>query len=503
MIKQETVLTATSIVLERVNNSKAIADNCGPLIRGLNQSVLSLEGYTLENLAVAIPKNTGEGSEHTVLIEEASNSISAIVRASLGVIGSHIIPACDIIERHIKEMHNKNQTIDYIFRELTINPTYLNSALLQSPVFQVEPDADFQAGVAFKVAGTKMGTWPELTAPEIANLCKEALSYPEIVEVFSDEETVKCGYNAVHDLPYWLFRGNDTVRVQDVKLEAKDLHRLIVTNVILHKLDAMEQPLDGVDGISLEDYRANIARLKRFVKTVLFRARATLEILIARGIEIVNDDVKYEVCKDNYSPFDGTKVMCGEVDVIYTKEIEDFFEASDNASLTEVVAGMVLMRKVGKDASGENFIARVPDYMGAWKAYLLAAETTLTANIRKSATRSVNDAIQRIATESPWKEFLEQSDGPTANVVKLQKALVAAGGYIEVLSAPTFVADVIDGRQRVAASIIAPRLAKVLGVPLAEKVLLENINEDCSCQEKQRKALSRAMVKVVLEYMMK
>lgn len=503
MIKQETVLTATSIVLERVNNSKAISDECGPLIHGLNQSVLSLEGYTLGNLAVDIPKNTGEGSEHTVLVDEAANTISAIVRASLGVIGTHIIPACDIIERSVKEMYNKNQTVDYLFRELRINPTYLNSALLNSPVFQIEPDADFQAGVAFKADTTKMGSWPELTAPEIANLCKEALSYPELVEVFSDEETVLSGYRGVHSLPYWLFNNSDTQRVHDVKLEAKDLHRLIVTNVILHKLDSMEQPLDGVDGISLEDYRTNISRLKRFVKTVLFRARSTLEILIARGIEIVNDKVKYEVCKDGYSPFDGMKVLCGEVDVIYTKEIEDFFEASDSASLTEVVAGMVLLRKLGKDASGENFIARVPGYMGAWKDYLMTAEAGLTANIRKCATRAINDAIQRIATESPWKEFLEQSDGPTANVVKLQKALVAAGGYIEVLSAPTFIADVIDGRQRIAASIIAPRLAKVLGVPLAEKVLLENINEDCSCQEKQRKALSRAMVKVVIEYMMK
>lgn len=503
MIKQETVLTATSIVLERVDNSKAISDNCGPLIQGLNQTVLSLEGYTLDNLATDIPKNTSEGSEHTLLVEESSNSIAAIIRASLGVIGSHIIPACDTLESYLKDMYNKNKTIDYIFRELCITPTYLNSDLLNSPVFQIEPDPEFQSGVGFKVDTTKMGTWPELTAAEIANLCKEALSYPEIVEVFSDEETVKRGYSGVYAMPYWLFNNNDVARVQDVKLEAKDLNRLIVTNVILHKLDAMEQPLEGVDNISLEDYRANINRLKRFVKTVLYRARATLEILIARGIEIVNDQTKYEVQKETYSPFEGMKIIHGDVEVVYTKEIESYFESSSTSSLTEVVAGMLLLRKTNANVSGDNFLSRVDTYMSAWKDYLTTIEAGTIANIRKCATRAVNDAIQRIATESPWKEFLEKTDGPTANVVKLQKLLNDAGGYMEVLSAPTFIADVIDGRKRVAASIIAPRFAKVLGVPLAEKVLLENMNEDCSCQEKQRKALSRAIVKVVLEYMMK
>lgn len=503
MIKQETVLTATSIVLERVDNSVSISDSCGPLIHGLNQSVLSLEGYTLDNLATDIPKNTGEGSEHTVLIEESANSISAIVRASLGVIGTHIIPACDALENTLKDLYSKNQTIDYIFRELRITPTYLNIDLLKSPVFQIEPDSEFQSGVGFNTNTTKMGTWPELSAPEIANLCKEALSYPEIVEVFSNEEDVKRGYSAIHTLPYWLFKNTDVTRVQDVKLEVKDLHRLIVTSVILHKLDSMEQPLDGVDGITLEDYRANISRLKRFVKTVLYRARTTLEIFAQRGIEIVNDETKYEVCKDEYSPFTGLKILTGEVEVVYTKEIEDFFESSTEASLTEVVAGMALLRKANSDASGDNFLGRVSGYMGAWKTYLQNVDAGLVGNIRRVGTQRIGETLKRIANEGVWKDFLDNAEGGMANVVKLQNALNAAGGYAEVLTSPSFIADVIDGRKRVAGSIIAPRLAKVLGVPLAEKILIENINEDCSCQEKQRKALSRAMVKVVLEYMMK
>lgn len=503
MITQDTVLTATPIAMEKIPASVRLADSAGPLIQGLCQSTVTLDGYTLENIAVALPKATEGDTEHTVLNETSAESIASVIRQSLGVISSHIVPACDLIERRLKDCFNKNRVVDYIFESFRVNPTIIDPALLNSAVFQVEPDPELAGGMILNFKALKNATWPELTAPEIRNLCKEVMSYPEIAAVFESDEDVISAYEGLIHSPYWLYKdGYESVKISNLDVKVSDLNRLVILNCILYKLDSQDEPMDDVTGITLEDYRHGIRTLKRLTKTLMAQMKTKLGGFITAGLTFAKDELSYKKVDDKYSPFYGMRVLNGNVDISYSEEMGKYFENSDSISLSEVAVGMALAKVGGIIVPGQTIIDRIPGYVELYNKYLQEVTVALMTNIRSYAGERVRDAMIEISKLGSWEEYLNGLEG-NSNVTKLENLLGRSGGYMELLTSPEFIANIQEDRKRVLNTVLAVRFADILGVPIASKILANNLDTDCSCQEKQRKALSKAIVQVVLDTLVK
>lgn len=500
MIKQETVLTATPIALERVPQSFKLYDRVNPIIQGLTNATLSVDGYSMDDIAVKLPKNTEGECEHTELMGGVVDRIAPIIRQSMTAISECVIPTCDRLEKALKSCSDRNKLIDYVFDYFRIEPTVIPRALMESMAFDVTPDSDMLNGMLYSFPDFPAITVPDLTAAEIRGLASQALVYPELVEVFNDDESVKCGYHAIFDAPYWLFQGDSKkVDVRRLEIEPANLNSLIVMNVLLYKLTADDEPLKDLMGIELEQYRRHLASLKRLVSTLMVLTKKRLNILISQGIVIDKRKVTYSVGKDDsYSSFNKAYVVSGNAGVFVSEEVLEFLSSSDKYSLTEVVLGMLLHEFTKAPfIPGNGVMDRIPGYAELTEKYYTSLGIVLSNNIKVTARNAINDAIIELASGPIWKEYLDGQDGLN-NVSKLEKILAADSGYLEMLTSPTFISKVVSDNLRIANTVIAPRLANGLGAPIAAEILENNMHEDCTSQEKQRKILAKAIAKVVV-----
>lgn len=503
MINQNEVLTATSVVLERIPASFKLIDQVNPLIQGLAQATVTLDGYGLKELPIKLPENTGPDTEHTALQKEAAESISTVIRQSLGIIGKMIVPACDIFESALTSCDNKNAVVDRLFGSVRLEMLYIDPALLSSPVFQIEPDAEFANGITIDLLNMDIGNWPELTAGQIRGICKDVMQYPEIAAAFDSEQDVIEGYKALSSKAWWLAGDDPTkVSVRSFNYSTRNLNSLIVLNSLLYKLSSQDGPLGDVTNITLDNYRGYINKLKRFTRTLLCKMKELLQANATYGITLQNNNISYQESTDTYSPFKGEKVLEGDVTVSYSKEMADFFSNSDTYSLSEVVVGMLLAEKTKAVIAGEGFVNRIPGYVELYTKYFENLRLAMLNNIRTTAGYAINDAVYKIVEIPEWKEFLSSQEGMN-NINKFVEALNKAGGFRDMLSSPEFISSLHERRTRVANTILAVRLANVLGVPIASSILSENIDADCSTEEKQRTSLAKAIVKVILGKLIK
>ena len=506
MIKQETILTATPIALERVPQSFRLYDKVNPLIQGLSSTALSIEGYSLDDIAVKLPKNTEGDSEHTQLINASIDRISPIIRQSLSVISQYVIPTCDILENALKNCDNRNRLIDKIFRSFHVYPKVLDRNLLSSIAFDLEPDNGLLNGVLFTPVADlehdKIDV-PNLKANAIRELVKESLTYSELAEVFNNDDDVEEAFLTLFKNKYWLYNGqNKDIDVRTIDIDVSKLNKLIILNVLLYKLDAQETPLEDLTGISLEQYRRHIATLKRFVKTLMVMTKRKLQGFLDQGITIFKSDVKFEVMDNEYSPFKKTKVLRGDVGVFISKEMADYFNASEQYNVTEIILGLELINKgFGTSSKASNIIDRFPDLIQTVHQYYTVLGSAMNTNIRIEAGNVIRETIVELAKGPIWKEYLDSLEGNN-NTNKLEKMLAGDTGYNELLTSPHFISKICEGTVRVANTIIAPRLANGLGAPIAAEILTNNLTEECGCEEKQRKLLASSIAKVVIEKLM-
>lgn len=507
MIKQDVVLTATPIALERIPQTFRLFDKVNPVIQGLSSTALSMEGYTLNDIATKLPENTDGESEHTQLQAASVDRIAPVIRQSLSAISHYVIPTCDTLEKALKQCPDRNRLIDYVFNSFQIKPLVLDRNLLNSIVFDIEPDSDLLNGMLFTPAvstNTHSIQFPELTATEIRALVKESLSYPEIAEVFEDNEIVESAFRTIWNTNYWLYKGNHKqIDVRSIEIDADDLYKLIAMNVILFKLDSDEDPIGDLTGIDLETYRRHISSLKRFIKTLMITTKRRLNIFMDQGLSILNRTATFDLNTDEYSPFNGTKVISGSVNVFVSKEMAEYFNNSEEFSLTEMTLGLVLNGfSFGEVAKQSNIVERFPSLTTTVQNYYQTLSNALNKNIRVAAKQIIQDTIISLANGPVWKDYLDSLEG-TSNTNKLEKILNTGGeNYNEMLTSPHFIGEVISGRIRIANTMLAVRISNGIGAPIAAEILENNLNEDCSCEEKQRKVLAKSIAKVVIKKLM-
>lgn len=502
MIGQNEILTATAVVEEKLPLNTDLSNIVGSLIKGLTMSTVSLDGLTEENLVTELPVITGEGSEHTELLKASVEKISAAIRQSLSVISTHVIPACDIIEKHIKEVSSEDTITDNIVYSIDLNFTSFQKELFNSNFLPTELSDDYLKGVLFDPnAFNKIGDFPRLKPNEIRALISEVSVLPELKEIIESDSTLTFAWDLIKYPNLSKHKDvNGFVNLKDVIIEPYLFKEYLVALLIFTKLDGMEDPLEGVTGVELETYRENITKLKRFFKCIVYLNVKNLKVIESQGIVIFKENIKYNICDNKKDIFYGSKVLTGNVSVGYSEEIGEFVSNSSDYSLSEVVIGMLYAKATGKQFIPTTIIQDIPKYQEFYKEYLNELTTKALLNIKILVNSNIEKAFDEIAQMEVWDTFISKEFENASNKgYKLEQLLDKVGGYKELLVNPKTVKDVCSGNLRIANTVMASRFAEVIGAPIASEILLENINSDCSCPLKQQKVLAKAITKAVVK----
>ena len=500
MISQKTVLTAMPIVLERVPQDFKLIERANPIIQGLSSTALTIEGYDLDNLATRLPEATSGDSEHTVLSAGVVTEIAAIIRQSMSAISEYVTPTCDALEEAIKKGVSLNSITDEVYNQFTMRITVIPQALLDSLVFNIVPDQQFLNGTIFDHSICWKIQFPELNADEIRSLCKEAIVVPELHEIFDCDQTLERAYSFLQRKIPLPGCNDSSIDLRSIDVKPSELNVLIVLNAILYKLANDDKPLEGVTGVDLDTYNNTINRMKNFVKTLLFITKDRLLVSLSNGLCVDSKEVNYVKSELDFSAFKGMRVLSGWVEVALTDTTAEIFNTSEKFSLSETILGLVLQRIKGVQIKTNDFGSNLEFFSKAARDYIDELSVGANVNIRNIAKRDLELTIHEMSNGPIWKEYLDTLDG-SANPSKLYKIL--GEDIIDRLSNPTFIAQIVEGKQRVANTLVAVNIAKGIGAPIAANIMEDNINSDCSCQEKQRKVLSSAIAKVVVGTLLK
>lgn len=506
MISQKAVLTATPVVLERVPAGVKLYDKTSEIVQGLTNATLSVEGYTLDNIATELPENTKEASEHSTQLELVVESIAPIIRQSMSAIAKYVIPTCDRFEAALKQSFDQDKLMDYVFGYANINPFIVSRSLMNSIVFDVTPDPDLLNGMLYSYPDLDNVSVKEYTAGAVKGLVAEVINTPELSKVFESEEDVLGGFEALFRPVWWLVGNNPngkSIDVRNIVIEPVHLNKLIILNTLLYKLSSLDEPLDGILGLSLEDYRRHIASLKRYISTLMVLTKRRITMLLEQGIVFAKaNSYGYDFINDEYSSFNKARVIRGDIGVYVSEEVLDFFSESDTYSLSETVLGMILAKEKNVSFPSNGILERVPAYAELLKQYYEELRTALSNNIRTCSKNALRDAVIDLANNGLWKDYLDGIEGQN-NTSKFESLLEKEGGYLDILTNPSFVSSVVSGNRRIANTVVAVRLANALGAPIAAEILENSLSVDASSQEEQRINLAKSIAKAVVSKLLK
>lgn len=498
MLRVEDVLTATPVVLEKIPKEFSLSEKANGIIQGLNASCVSLDGYSLDDIATKLPANTKEGSEHDMLMNETITKVAGAIGESLRVIKDCVIPSCDIIEKRIKEIGSVATLKDLIYAKLLLKFYNVPNTFFDSPLFPSAPDNDYGKGVLFSVNNfTALGTWPEKSYEEILQFISPASSFPELQVALQDQNAVLKAWGSLGNIPYWLNLSGVDVDARRVNTGIGTINTLIVLTLIVNKLTLDDNPYAGVTNVGLENYRLYLGRIKRFLETLLCYAKQRLTSALANGLYLEAHNVKLEQCVDNQSQFFGGDVLSGEVCVVYNDTIADFISNSDDYSLTSIVTGMLYAEAKGMKPPAGDLINNFSFYKDAELQYSEPLKTKVIVNVRNSASNQINTALHELANGVLWKDYLSE-DGKYPNpAYRLDDLIKLNGGFINKVLVDSVIDDIRTDKLKVANTAVAPVLADVLGAPIAAEILRDNMNNGQMSAEQQRKLLGKAVAKVV------
>lgn len=503
MIKTETVLTATPVVLKVLPEDYSLHDHVGNVVKGLDEIAAAYGRYTLDNIATALPVATHDESQHELIMAECTTKIAGAIRQSLNAIKTYVIPSCDKIEKAIKSVGGEHTTEDLMFAKLYLDFVHIGNEFFESPVFPDAPDAGYGSDVLYNVENiTKLGIWPELSYSDILDYIPEANNYPELVGALSDSDAVQQAWKALGKPSYWLGTVGSSLNAKNVEV-VNHLKPLIVLTLLVNKFASMEDPAKGVTDISLEEYRAKMNSTKRFLNTVLYYTRRRLGLALAGGIVTIKNDLKFEECTDYKSQFFGTHVLNGGCTVVYNDSIAEYFAHSPTYSLSEIAVGMLLSDAKGMRPKAVGFLANVPFYDGVVKTYIKDLSIAVNRNIDVSSKKAITHAIGELANSPLWAEYLSQ-EGKYKNLgYRLEDLLKEHGGIIDMLCVPGINKRIRCGELCVANTEASVVFAKAIGAPIAAEILRKNISSEHLSIERQRKVMAKAITHYIVNMLTK
>lgn len=501
MIPQSTILVVTPIAMEVDQKGTVLSEGSSDIIKGLNDTTASLGGFTPDNIATELPDYTKLVPEHTEVMDMVSTKLAEIIRSSLYVISKYVKPILKEADKEIARNLNVQNVVDLSFDYLNVEMVNMEPDFLSSPFCPTELPNTLKETSKVALNELLKGNWADdKTGEELIELIRvdSAVLYTffespdEVLEVYRRIFVNK----AWHDFFSSVSIQNGVVDVmhQDSYHIGK-FRAIVIANLLVNKLCAMEDPMEGVTGVSLVDYRGSLAMTRDILSGSLVRFRNIWLGQAASGIVIVDGDVKYT--EANWGLLNGTKLLTGSVTVGYNNKVLNLFREASSYSLSEYVLGYLYAKERGYRIKDIMTDANVIE--AGFNEYQHDLRTRLYDNLQKVSKESFIAAVKRMEMHENFEGIVNTMDESVPKGVRILSKLQEAMNLNDFFGNPMMIEKICKGKSSLLQTGIAKELCLVFGSEIAAEILLENAKGEPGPVEHQRKVLTGAIIKAIIK----
>ncbi|QZA70739.1 hypothetical protein AH04_266 [Erwinia phage AH04] len=504
MIKQQTVLMATPIAALATEKGIDLHEAASDIIKGLDETTSNIVSFTPDNIAVELPDYTGLVPEHTEVMDAATTMVADAIRGALYVISQNVKPILSEVEQRLRDSISADSAVETILSNVQLEMVNVEPAFLNSYFYPTEPAPAFRDIQTVRMSDLLQGSYPRMSGAELVDLI--AVDVPDLQPFFMDPAEVERVYSSlfVEKYFYSVFSPNAVSNgvaniTSPLNYRFDSFRSLVIGTLILNKLTSMDDPIDGVTGISLEDYRVSLRVTRDLFGTMLWHFKQIWEQRAAAGIVVIDNGLQYKPLSD--SSTGDLPVIKGPLVIGYNNAILTMFADSDQLSLSEYVLGFVYAKF--REYRVKDIITDKDIVVEAWREYQNDVSTALMANKGANARRVFRQVMESLAGKEEYKPLLEIMED---NLPMTQRALsrVTQAIDLNVFFNNTALLDaVLRGNNSLMNTQLAVVLADVFDSPLAREILVINAKNPAGTLEQQRKALSHAIDQVIIKRLLK
>lgn len=500
MIKQQTVLMVTPLAMIAAEKGVDLDSNASDVIKGLNQTTGAVTEYTEDNIAVALPDVTAKSGDHTDVMEATTDIIAARIRQALGVISKQVKPALRKVEDEIRNIMDARNVVETIFDYCRVEMVNIEPAFFNSPFYPKDIPAAFKDTMAVKFSDLLKGSYPQMDPADLQELI--AVEFDDLRTFFSDGQEIQQVYNSlfVEKNWYFLFNGgsvnNGVASIADPENYNFDSFRsIVILNLLANKLVSLEDPLPGVTGVALDDYRNSLIITRELAATMLVRFRQIWEQRAAAGVVILDKDVQY--AKAVGGNMEGGMVLNGSILVGYNNAVLSMFAQAEDMSLSEFAVGYVYAKNRGYRVT--DIITDKDTVMDAFKEYTTDISMVLTQNKTTIASKLLVNTLGALYADEQFKETIENLNDDVPASQRIVQRLRARLDIDKFFGDIQFLDSVVKGETSLMNTRLGATLAGAFDSPLAEEILTVNAQNKPGSVEHQRKMLSKSIAAIIVK----
>lgn len=504
MINQQTVLMATPIAALATEKGINLHEKTSDIIKGLNETTASVVSFTEDNIAVDLPAYTSAVIDHTEVMDATTTIVADKIRGALGTISKVIKPIITKAESQLRSCVSAENAVERIMRSANIDMVNVEPAFLDSFFYPKEAAGVFRDATSIRLSDLLKGSYPSMTGPELIDLI--SLDVPDVQPFLTSPEEVKRIYESIFVEKYFYEIFNiDAVKDgvaaigSPLNYRFSSFRTMVITSMILNKLTAMEDPLDGVTGISLDEYRTSVRMTRDLLNTMLWHFKNIWQQRARAGIVIVDNELKYAPSPDDITG--KLPVIQGRICVGYNNAVLEMFANSDELSLSEYVLGYVYARF--REYRVADIITDKETVVKAWREYLGDVTTALVVNKGTIARKTFIMTMEQLAQDENYKPLLETMED---NIPMAYRALQRLQNRIDLemfFNNITMVDNILRNKGSLMNTGLAPALAGVFDSLLAEEILILNAQTPAATKEQQRETLALSIDKVIVKRLIK
>lgn len=496
MIKQNTVLVATPIAEEATEKNISLHDKCGDIVKGLNETTVSIDGFTKDNIAVDLPEYTALVEDHTEVMEVVTDSLAASIRAALEGISLYVKPMLGEIEREIKRSIDPSSALDFIFNKIRIKTVNIEPEVFNSPFYPSKFPAGWDINSTVNSDDMIKGFWPDISKDklydfihvDVKSLSPFFESKDEIHDVYVEYFVEKTIFN--------FFDGQGTVKFSNLEnVSFLKFKRLMILSLMVNRFLAEDDPIEGVSNISLEDYRTVLSVTKNALECSLFMFKQIWEVKAKSGIAIISQDTK--IIEEPDLPFG---FLTGEIVVGYNNTILKMFAEQESLSFSEFIVGWAYAK--ARDYAVNDFITNKETIVSAFQEYL----TDIKENLRVSKSKIGYDgavvAINNLYNNTSFQPVIENIESSFAPANRMLESLSKHVDLKGFFGNQDLLDKIAKGECSLMDTVLSPTLCRIIGYGIAEEILMLNITPTKDSIKDQRKKLSESIDKIIVRRLM-
>ncbi len=500
MIKQSTVLMATPIALAATAKGLDLHANVGDIIKGLNETTANAGGYTEANIATDLPAFTAGSPDHTEALDVVTDLLADRIRAGLNTISKRVKPVLKCIEDEFKQVMDAGNVTDTIFGAVNVEAVNIEPAFLKSPFFPKAAPATFADINTVKTSDLIRGTFPRMEGADLVELI--AVDVPELRTFFANPAEVKRVYEALFvEKYYYEVVSPDAIDNGVININAGNNFRfgnfrpMVIASLLLNRLVANDDPLDGVTGVSLEEYRAGLAITRDLLATLMFRFGQIWETRAAAGVVILDEGVSLTRKLGN------TMLLEGNLVVGYNNAVLEMFADAEALSLSEFAVGYCYAKARGYRP--KDIITDRDQICDAWKEYCGDIKLALITAKSSMALAAYTRVLEGLYQKEEFKPAIDAMNDGTIPSQRLATRVAASIDPNLFFQNTALLDSIIKGENSLMNTPLAAVLAGAFDSPIAQEILTINAQNKPGSIEQQRKALSSAIITVILKRLYK